>query len=76
MSAKEGRVGSTDHYQDSISVDASAGLLGQTPPTISDRLGEMFEGLAGDVTFQTAHDFGGVESFVSPSSHIPAGFLI
>ena len=30
-----GWVGSTGHYQDSISDDASAGLLGQTSPKMS-----------------------------------------
>jgi len=29
---RRGWVGSTGHYEDSIRVDASAGLLGQTPP--------------------------------------------
>ena len=34
----------------------------------------MFVGLAGDVSFQTAHDFCGVEPFFSSSGHIGAGF--
>ena len=51
-------------------VSMSAGLLGQTPSTISDHVGKMFVGLAGDVTFEAAHDLGGVESFVSPSCHV------
>ena len=36
----------------------------------------MFEGLAGDVTFQTPHDLCGVQPFFSPSSHITAGVLV
>ncbi len=51
-------------------VSMSAGLLGQTPPKISDHVGEVFVGLAGHIPFQAAHDFGGVEPFVSPSCHV------
>ena len=56
-------VGSTGHYQDSITVDASAGLLDQTPLKFQ-VVWEMFEGLAGNLTFETPHDLWSVESFV------------
>ncbi len=50
--------------------------LGQTPPKMSGRLGEVFVGLAGDVTFETPHDLCGVEPFVSSSCHVSAGLFI
>jgi hypothetical protein len=50
-------VGSTGHYEDSTG-GASAGLLGQTPPGSLCSSWEVFERLAGDVAFQTAHDLG------------------
>jgi hypothetical protein len=39
--------------------DASAGSLGQTPPGSSCSAWQVFERLAGDVAFQTAHDLCG-----------------
>ena len=40
-------------------VSMSAGLLGQTPPTVSDHVGEVFVGLSGHIPFQTPHDLRG-----------------
>ena len=40
-------------------VSMSAGLLGQTPPTVSDHVGEVFVGLSGHIPFQTSHDLRG-----------------
>ena len=58
------------------SSDASAGLLGQTPPKVSDHVGEVFVGLSGHIPFQTAHDFCGVEPFFSPPRHVSACLLM
>ncbi len=73
---QEGRGGVDRSLSGQWSLTTSAGLLGQTPPTVSDHVGEMFVGLAGDVTFEASHDLGGVEPFVSPPCHIPTGLLM
>ncbi len=36
----------------------------------------MFVGLAGHISFQAAHDLGGVQPVFSPSCHITAGVLV
>ena len=36
----------------------------------------MFEGLAGDVAFQAAHDLGGAHAFGPAPSHIGPGLLV
>ena len=36
----------------------------------------MFEGLAGEVTFQAPHDFCGIESFLSSACHLLTGLLM
>ena len=36
----------------------------------------MLERLAGHISFQTSHDFGGVEPFVSATCHVSAGLLM
>ena len=48
--------------------------MGQTPPTISSHVGQVFEDLAGGVAFQAARDLGGVASLVAASRHVAAGF--
>ena len=37
---------------------------------------EVFEGLAGHIPFETPHDFGGVEPFVSTPGHIRTSLLM
>jgi hypothetical protein len=58
------------------SEDASAGLLGQTPPMFLRCSREMFERLAGDVAFQTAHDLSGVQPLGSATHHVAAGLRV
>ena len=58
------------------SEDASAGLLGQTPPRSQTDWGRCFEDVAGDVAFQTTHDFSRVQSFGASSGHIGPGLLM
>ncbi len=72
------RVGGVDRsLSGQWSLTTSAGLLGQTPAhDFLDHVGQVFVGLAGDVTFQTPHDLCGVQPFFSPSSHITAGVLV
>ena len=56
--------------------NGSAGLSGQTPPNRSGGLREVFEDLAGDITFQTADDLGGGAAFRSTPGHINAGLFV
>jgi hypothetical protein len=51
-------------------------VIGSDPTRISGGVGEVFEGLAGDVAFQAAHDLGRVQSFGAAPSHIGAGFVV
>ena len=48
-------------------------LLGQAPTRISCRPWKMFEGLAGDVAFQAAHDLSVREPFGSATLDVVAG---
>ncbi len=49
-------------------------LMGSDHTQVSGR--QVFEGLAGHVTFQTPHDLGSVQSFVSTTGHVDAGLLM
>ena len=57
-------------------MDASAGLLGQTPPMFLRCSREMLERLAGDVAFQAAHDLSGVQPLGSAASHVATSLFV
>ncbi len=51
-------------------------VIGSDPSRISCHQRQVFEGLAGDVAFQTAHDLCRVAAFVPAACHVGAGLLV
>jgi hypothetical protein len=71
------RVGSTGHYEDSTRNGASAGYwVRPHPPGLSCGAWQVFERLAGDVAFETAHDLASRESFGSAPPYVVAGLSV
>ena len=68
-------MGSTGQFQDNAWWRVSR-FIGSDPTQISCHGWEVFENLAGDVAFQTAHDLGRVQTFGSSASDVLAGLVV